>query len=105
MTFYFQNSDRKLPTLLELTSDKTKYDKSTKAQYLAAKMQEMNQDALTIKLADRLDNVSGLSEADETFTKRYVNETKYILDHLSREFTDVQKILVQRIKECISPFL
>jgi (p)ppGpp synthase/HD superfamily hydrolase len=90
---------------LELTSDKNACDKSTKAQYLSKKMQIMSQDALTIKLGDRLDNVSRLFEADESFRNRYVKETIYILDNLNRPLTEIQLELIKRIKDKISPYL
>jgi len=71
-----------------------------KAKYLTTKMMKMSKDALTIKLCDRLDNVSDVN-ASEGFKERYYAETKYILDNLTRSLDSTQKKIVNAIKEKI----
>jgi len=66
----------------ELTSNKPK--KVSKRKYLTDRMNNMSEDALLIKLADRLHNVLFL-EADGVpveFIKKYVMETHYIMSDL-----------------------
>jgi GTP pyrophosphokinase len=86
----------------ELTSlDKEEIIKQGgKAKYLTQKMNKMSKDALTIKLCDRLDNVSD-EHASESFKERYYAETKYILDNLTQSLDSTQKKIVNAIKEKI----
>jgi (p)ppGpp synthase/HD superfamily hydrolase len=46
----------------ELTSDKEKQNNDGKAIYLTEKINKMSEKAFTIKLCDRLDNISGLND-------------------------------------------
>jgi (p)ppGpp synthase/HD superfamily hydrolase len=57
--------------------------------------------ALTIKLADRLDNVSDLKDADKEFAEKYKKETQEILINLekNRELSETHKIIINEIKE------
>lgn len=72
-----------------------------KAKYLTDKMMKMSKKALTLKLIDRLDNVSD-EHASEGFKERYYAETKYILDNLTRSLDSTQKKIVKEIKKKIS---
>lgn len=71
-----------------------------KGLYLAEKMQMMTNYALTIKLADRLDNLCDLENCTVKKVVKTVNDTKFILDYLSkrRTFTKSQLKLVDAIK-------
>lgn len=71
-----------------------------KGLYLAEKMQMMTNYALTIKLADRLDNLCDLENCTPQKVARTVNDTEFILDYLSkrRTFTKSQLKLVDAIK-------
>lgn len=57
-------------------------DKSKKGQYLLDKMNTMSSDALTVKLADRLSNVSDFATANPIFVQKYASETRLIMDGL-----------------------
>lgn len=89
--------------VMELTSDKDiikyKYNGSKK-DYLSNKMINMSDGALIIKLADRLQNISDVFTADESFRIKYVNETIYILDRIesARQLNKIQKVLFLDIK-------
>lgn len=71
-----------------------------KGLYLAEKMQMMTNYALTIKLADRLDNLCDLDKCTTQKIVRTVNDTLFILDYLEkrRTFTKSQAELSQAIK-------
>lgn len=88
----------------ELTS-KPGITKEEKPSYLATKMSKMSNCALTIKLADRLDNVSDLKNASENFRVRYQKETITIISSLmsenSRKFTKSQELLMKKISDCV----
>jgi (p)ppGpp synthase/HD superfamily hydrolase len=88
----------------ELTTNEEERKKLGKEIYLAKKMDEVSDRALTIKLSDRLSNVSGLidKEIPIDFVKRYFNETKYIIDNLDRELDAPQKYLVDKIKNMLN---
>ncbi|MCR1345258.1 HD domain-containing protein [Acidithiobacillus ferrooxidans] len=79
--------------VLELTSDQAEIDRIGKREYLKAKMAGMSSYGLTIKLADRLHNIS------DRPTAKMVRDTLEILAHLQshRRLTDPQKTLMERI--------
>lgn len=83
----------------ELTSDRSAIKELGKAQYLAKKMNDMSMDALTIKLADRLDNVSDLNASDLEFTRKYLKETQFILENLKRKLNKNQQQLYTLIMD------
>jgi len=66
----------------ELTSKEDLIDVMGKAEYLLDKMATMSDDALTVKLCDRLQNLSDHFSASDKFRKKYYEETKYIVDSL-----------------------
>lgn len=80
-----------------------------KRLYLAAKLIQLDDDSLTVKLADRYHNVLFLEHdaTPEEFIKKYYKETKYIISSLldsGRNFNEVQMALIKRI-EAILEFL
>jgi (p)ppGpp synthase/HD superfamily hydrolase len=83
----------------ELTSDRAAIKEVGKAQYLTKKMNDMSMNALTIKLADRLDNVSDLNASDLEFARKYLKETQFILENLKRKLNKNQQRLYLLIKE------
>jgi (p)ppGpp synthase/HD superfamily hydrolase len=98
--------------VLELTSDngemKHRYDGSKK-NYLIYKMIHMSDDALIIKLCDRLQNISDAFTASEKFRNNYFNETSAIVDSMEkkRSLNDIHKRILNDIKaklENISSF-
>ena len=68
--------------VLELTTDEELKNEIGKSRYLELKMKNMSSWALTIKLCDRLDNVSDLMNTNEKFRTKYVNETQEIISYL-----------------------
>lgn len=90
--------------VLELTTAKYACHYIGKAQYLAEKMEHMTSYALTIKLADRLDNLMDLSGCSQEKQEKMINDTIYILSHLekNRNLTKPQQELSKAIKEQIS---
>ena len=90
----------------ELTTAKYGSKMIGKGLYLAEKMQMMTNYALTIKLADRYDNLCDLSNCTEEKQKRTIDDTKYILDYLEkrRTFTKSQQTLTSLIKEKLEEF-
>ena len=89
--------DKVLKIVQELTSVKSDIVKIGKAQYLLKKMQKMSSEALLIKLCDRLDNVSDFNVASEKFRKKYIKETYYILENLTRPLKSYHKKIIQEI--------
>ena len=53
-----------------------------KTKYLSMKMTSMSEDALIIKLCDRLDNVSSLYDTNKAFIDKYLRETISILNYI-----------------------
>ena len=89
----------------ELTSDSLKIKELGKAAYLANKMNTMSNDAFTVKLADRLDNVIDLSEEDLRFSNHYAKQTHKIIKKIDRKLNDNQEYLIEMIKEKIKLFM
>ena len=89
--------------VLELTSDegemKHRYDGS-KRDYLIYKMTHMSDDALIIKLCDRLQNISDAFTASEKFRNNYFNETSAIVEAIEseRNLNDIHKRILDDIK-------
>ena len=85
----------------ELTSEPD--IKESKAEYLSNKMFMMSDQALLIKLADRLDNVTGIKNTPVEFSQRYIKETKIILESLFCSRTQMSsehfKLFSEIIKE------
>ena len=71
-----------------------------KEEYLLKKMSKMSKNALTLKLADRLHNVSDIMTMPEKSSQKTYAQTKYILSGLreNRTLTGVQKKLVRAIE-------
>jgi (p)ppGpp synthase/HD superfamily hydrolase len=69
----------------ELTSDDEMISVMGKSDYLINKMLLMSNDALIIKLCDRLQNISDSYNASKSFRDKYYKETKYIIDRLKSE--------------------
>lgn len=84
----------------EITTAKYGSKMIGKGLYLAEKMQMMTNYALTIKLADRYDNLCDLESCSEDKIKRTINDTEYILDYLEkhRNLTKSQQIFTKLIK-------
>lgn len=83
----FLFGDRAGALVHELTTDERKKVEFGKRKYLTDKMNIMSEEALLVKLADRLHNVHSLCHRDipQNFVEWYLSETKYILDNLDRK--------------------
>lgn len=98
----------KVSKIVKELTNPSDLDKSQKARYLADKMNVMSSDALTVKLADRLANVSNFKTASPKFVQKYAPETKFILDAIEeggRPLNDEQKKLIQDIRKAIEPYV
>jgi (p)ppGpp synthase/HD superfamily hydrolase len=84
----------------ELTSKDKLIDVIGKPNYLLNKMIHMSNDALTVKLCDRLQNISDHFTASDKFRKNYYNQTRYIINGLkaSRQLTRPQITVVNQIE-------
>ncbi len=87
----------------ELTSDGDEIDddyEGSKTNYLIDKMIHMSDDALIIKLADRLQNISDAFTATERFRTKYFLETSNIIEVLKshRRFNRIQSLLLADIE-------
>jgi len=88
---------------------KEQYGSLGKARYLTQKMNAMSDQALLIKLADRLDNVSdftitppaGLELKHAKFVEKYQKETRFILDNLRDDLSEEHQYLIRIITEKI----
>lgn len=75
------------------------YDGS-KTKYLIDKMINMSDDALIIKLSDRLQNISDAFTASEKFRNKYFNETSEIIIEIekNRNLNKIHKLLINEIR-------
>jgi len=88
--------------VLELTSDRDQIRLLGKEQYLVQKMSSMSDRAFIIKLVDRMDNLKDLDKTDCDFTKKYVEETEFILKNLKRKLDKHEEALVTQIQKYCS---
>lgn len=93
----------------ELTNDKKErelYFKNNKTDYLCFKLKNMSSWALVIKLCDRLDNVSDLSDLPEKRASKYVESTKTILEYIkvNRKLSNTHLKLISLIEEKLIQF-
>lgn len=89
--------------VIELTSDGDEIDHrydGSKTDYLTYKMLNMSEDALIVKLADRLQNISDAFTASEKFRNKYYQETSKIVRSLEegRELNNIHQQLLNDIK-------
>ena len=67
--------------VVELTSDKNKIAEIGKTNYLKDKLLNMSDDALFIKLCDRLDNIND-SFYNKEMSEKLINDTREILSYI-----------------------
>lgn len=86
----------------ELTSsDAAIARRGDKATYLVDKLNNMSLDALTIKLVDRLDNVSDFQIASAKFVLHYSRETRFVLAAVIAQRPDLRPLHQQLAHEII----
>lgn len=85
----------------ELTSDDKKIKEMGKTNYLIDKMSTISNEALLVKLADRLDNCSDLEIATKKFKNTYTKSTKKILDGImsNRELMEYHDHIISYIQK------
>ena len=90
--------------VMDVTSDDELKHKMGKANYLCYKMLNMNDDALNLKLCDRLANTLDLVNASHDFQEKYMTETLIIMNYLlnNRSMTDIQLEIVKEINKKVS---
>jgi (p)ppGpp synthase/HD superfamily hydrolase len=96
----------KVADLVKELTNQSDLDKDKKHEYLLDKMGKMSSEALTIKLADRLHNVSDLINATSSFARKYASETTFIVNGLQeiRPLTHHQTTMVDEIRKAIKPY-
>jgi len=92
----------------ELTSHIPSHRKNIKASFLIKKMLKMSDDALTIKLADRLDNISDIIDENvpEKNKSKMWAETTSIIKNLEklRNLKGIHMILIDKIKKYLNSY-
>lgn len=90
----------------QVSSSKKEILKVGKAEYILKKMLKMKQNALTLKLADRLHNVTDIMTMPERTSEKTYNQTRYILDKLreKRPLNQVQKKIIKAIERYLKKF-
>jgi len=85
----------------QLTSNSKEIDKMGKPEYLLQKMIKMSSNSLTIKLADRLHNLSDIVSVNKKFADKMWSQTTYIIKRLRTErvLNTTQKKLVRSIEK------
>ena len=87
----------------ELTNDDDKIGEVGKTTYLQETLVGMSDNALYVKLCDRLDNVLDLKLTPKYFRKRYAQATEEVIKHLisKRTLSNPQKQVVSKIEETL----
>ena len=87
----------------EVTNNDDEKERLGKDVYLALKLSGMKQKTLTLKLCDRLHNVTELIYDSEEFNEKYVRETVYVINYnlLNRDFSSTNLELISDIMKTI----
>ena len=105
----FKKFGDKVAKLVSELTIPPRMDKSgKKSEYIAKEMETMSSDGLTIKLCDRLNNVSDFENAHPNFVSKYAPKTKWILDSLEdsqRPLNTIQKKIIDEIRKKIERFV
>lgn len=82
-----------------LSSDPKEIQSQGKAEYLLNKMLKMNNNTLTIKLADRLHNTTDIQTMPPDKSKKTKEQTLYIIQNLKekRNLNQIQKKIIKSI--------
>ena len=78
------------------------YGRIGEAMYLSRKMLNMSNDALLVKLADRLCNLNDAKKGDANFFRDYINETIYvakILENRMKKESKAHRLLFGKIRD------
>ncbi len=90
----------------QVSSDKKTIDKVGKEQYLLDKMLKISDAALSLKLADRVQNLTDIMTASKGFAEKMWVQTRYIIDGLrkGRNLNGIQKKLVRMIEKQLQQY-
>lgn len=85
--------------VFEVTTDAKEKNKIGKLNYLKDKVLKISDDALILKLSDRLDNVRDLVNANNNFQIKYSNETYELIKHLiqNRKLNNIHQKICREI--------
>jgi len=88
----------------EVTSDKLQAKALGKPNYLLNKMLKMSDNALLIKLADRLHNLQDIATVSPEFAKKMREQTRFIIIGIKekRNLNSTQKKLIRMISKIIN---
>lgn len=88
----------------ELTNNEELKKEMGKTKYLSMKMTSISDDALIIKLCDRLDNVSSIYDTNKAFIDKYLRETISILNYIinSRNLNNIHLNIINDINREIN---
>lgn len=89
-----------------VSSSKKEIMKIGKPEYLLKKMLKIDMNSLTLKLADRLHNVTDIMTMPEKTSEKTYSQTRYILDGLKkkRRLNKIQKKIVKAIERYLNKF-
>lgn len=89
-----------------VTSDKKALKFIDKPQYLLNKMIKMSDNALSIKLADRLHNLDDITTASAGFAEKMYTQTTYIMQELrnKRSLNPAHKKLIRLIDKALGKY-
>jgi (p)ppGpp synthase/HD superfamily hydrolase len=90
----------------QVTSDKKEIQRQGKDEYLTNKMIKMSNSALTLKLADRLHNLSDITTSPKGFAEKMWNQTRYIISALrdDRVLNGIQKKIIRLIEKQLQQY-
>ena len=89
-----------------LSSSKKGIKALGKPAYLAQKMMKMDSEVLTIKLADRWHNLQDMGDMPATKSKKYMDQTEYIIQELraKKQLNKTQKKIIKKIEQTMKKF-
>jgi (p)ppGpp synthase/HD superfamily hydrolase len=89
--------------VIELTNNNTQMEIEGRDLYLAKKINNLTEEAFTIKLCSRLSNVVELENIaiPNYFVKTQIKNTQYIFEQLNRTLSDSQQSLISRIESML----
>ena len=82
----------------ELTSDKVEQKRVGKANYLKNKMQYMSEEALTIKIADRLYNMRDVASMSSEKIQQFIDQNIEIISWLRHNRANLTKTHIDLLK-------
>lgn len=93
-------------TVQSLTNSEKDINKYGKLQAQIKHLLKVSSEVLTIKLADRLDNVSDFQLAKDSFIKKYGYQTDTLLKYLEthRKLSNEQNNIVQEIRKVLNKY-